>query len=689
MGGRWAFLKQVVQSDSTPELDPVVTDVQKHVLRETPIYEQWWQCKDGTRIYIEDKSVPTYDGDRLVRIDGVLRDITAWKLSEDAKQREQIILRTLIDNIPFPIYVKDTEARKIVANPADFRNMGCVSESEVLGKTDFDFYPKEIAEKFFADDEIVLRDGKAVLNREEYFYGPDGKRRWLLTSKIPLLNENGELAGLVGIGVDITEQKAIDEALRRSEAELRTLFESMKDVILVFDKDGRYLKASPTDDSQLYKPASEIIGKTNHEIFPKEQADFFLSVIRRTLETGQTQNVEYAIDIAGEDKWRTATVSPLTNDSVLWVARDITDRKSMEKEIRDSEKKYRELVENALVGVYRTTLSGKIIYTNKAMADMLEYESQEELMARTSFSWYRDIQEREVFTRELRSHGKTGKSMEVEFITKTGKVKNVLISASLDGEIISGMAKDITEIRILERQFLQTQKLEGLGNIAAGIAHDFNNILGVILGYADLLKQSAFDQNKFQRGTQAIMKSAERGKSLVRQLLTFARKTEISFGSVPVNDIVSEIEKLMIETFPKTIIITTKLGSDLPVISGDSTQIHQVLLNICLNARDAMPKGGKLTISTDVMAHEVLVSRFPEATARGYVEMRVEDSGVGMDEETRRRIFEPFFTTKEIGKGTGLGLSVVYGIVQSHRGFVDVSSKPKIGTTFENLFSCL
>lgn len=343
-------------------------------------------------------------------------------------------------------------------------------------------------------------------------------------------------------------------------------------------------------------------------------------------------------------------------------------------------------MENALVGVYRMTLSGRIIYANKAMADMLEYDSPQEMESVKAFDLYKNETERENFSRELRSHGKTGKSNEVELVTKTGKVKNVLLSASLDGEIISGMAKDITEIRTLERQFLQTQKLEGLGNIAAGIAHDFNNILGVILGYADLLRQSAFEPKKFERGTQAIMKSAERGKSLVKQLLTFARKTETTFGSVLVNEIVSEIEKLMEETFPKTIVITTKLRDDLPVISGDSSQIHQVLLNICVNARDALPKGGKLTISTDVVAHETLVPKFPEAVAEKYVAIRLEDNGMGMDEETRRRIFEPFFTTKEVGKGTGLGLSVVYGIMQSHRGFVDVISDLDEGTTFTIYF---
>jgi two-component system cell cycle sensor histidine kinase/response regulator CckA len=642
---------------------------------------------NGEKGWLSISKIPLRDkAGEIIGMLGIISDVSDRKIAEEERERERNLLRTLIDNIPYPIYIKDKECRKIVANPADLLNMGLKSEAEAIGKTDFELYPRETAERFFANDQTVVREGRSILNREEYFFDRDGKKRWLLTNKIPWYDENGNIIGLVGMGADITEMKNVEDALRRSEKELRMLFESMKDIILVLDKDGRFMRVSPTEDSLLYKPGAEITGKTQRDIFPQEQAEYFLSIIRKTLESGVTQNAEYAINIRGEEKWRVATVSPLTSETVLWVARDITERKLMEKEISDSEKKYRGLVESALVGVYRTTLSGRIIYANKAMVEMLEYDSQEELTSKTSFNWYKNLKERETFTQELRIHGKTGKSMEVEFLTKTGKVKNVLISASLDGEVISGMAKDITDIRTLERQFIQTQKLEGLGNIAAGIAHDFNNLLGVILGYADLLSQSAFDQKKFQRGTQAIIKSAERGKALVKQLLTFARKTEITFSSVHVNEIVSEIEKLVEETFPKTIAVVAELHNAPPAISGDSSQIHQVLLNICVNARDAMPKGGKMTITTDVVENDSLVSKFPEAAAKKYVEIRIQDNGSGMDEETRRRIFEPFFTTKDVGKGTGLGLSVVYGIMESHRGFVDVSSEPGKGTTFSVYF---
>jgi PAS domain S-box-containing protein len=429
-----------------------------------------------------------------------------------------------------------------------------------------------------------------------------------------------------------------------------------------------------------------MIGRTFFDILPHEQASQFLGVVRETLRTGKTHTLEYTVVIGGEERWRSATVSPMNESSVLWVARDTSEHKKMEKEISDSEKKYRELVENALVGVYKVNLSGTIIYVNKAMSDMLEYDSPQELMSVSFSSLYRDLEDSAGLTDELRTFGKTDQNREVELRTKTGKVRNVLINASLDRDVISGMAKDITEIRTLERQFIQTQKLEGLGNIAAGIAHDFNNILGVILGYSDLLGQSEYDREKFRRGMLAISKSADRGKSLVQQLLTFARKADVAFEPVILNETVVEMQRLMDETFPKTIEIRTELDRVIPPVMADTTQIHQILLNICLNARDAMPRGGILSIATRLVSGSTLRRFHQGATSEKYVELRVSDSGSGMDEDVRQKIFEPFFTTKGVGKGTGLGLSVVYGIVESHKGFIDVQSEPGKGTTFTIYF---
>lgn len=683
MGGRWKFLMSVIEGEDPSKPDPVLNEMQQRRVETMPVWERWWKRKDGSKRFMEDYAVPLYEGDRLVRVDGVLRDITDRKLAEEEVERERILLRTLIDNFPYSIYVKDKNYRKIIANYIDYKEFaGFSSESEIIGKTDFDIYPKDVAERLVADDRKVILEGQAVMDREEPIVDSRGKEHWLRTTKIPLRDNENNVIGLVGVGIDVTEKRAVDEALRRSEAELRALFESMNDVIMVMNAEGRYLKIAPTDPSLLHRPAEELVGKTLFDALPERQAEQFLSVILETLRDRKTHTVEYSIEIGGEEKWRAANVSPMTEDSVIWVARDVTERKAMEKEIVDSEKKYRELVENALVGIFKVNLSGTIVYVNKAMADMLEFDSPQDMMSVSSSALYKNIEDMSSLIEELRKFGKTGKNKELEMVTKSGKVRNVLISASLDQDVISGMAKDITEIRTLERQFIQTQKLEGLGNIAAGIAHDFNNILGVILGYSDLLGDSSYQPDKFKRGMQAIAKSADRGKSLVRQLLTFARKTEVTFESLNLNNAVAEIEKLMVETFPRTIETRTDLEVELPPVLADASQIHQVLLNLCVNARDAMPKGGVLSISTDVVPGASLAELHPSATSDEYAEVRIADTGIGMDESTRQKIFEPFFTTKGIGRGTGLGLSVVYGIVESHRGFIDVESELGKGTTF-------
>ena len=242
--------------------------------------------------------------------------------------------------------------------------------------------------------------------------------------------------------------------------------------------------------------------------------------------------------------------------------------------------------------------------------------------------------------------------------------------------------KDISGQKILEEQLRQAQKLESLGTLAGGIAHDFNNILGIIMGHSALLERLKADPQNLSQSIDAITRATQRGASLVKQLLTFARKSEAIFETVSINDIIREINKLLQETIPKTIIISTSLQQDLPVIVADASQIHQVLLNLCVNARDAMPIRGTLSISTSTVEGEMLSSRFPKVTARQYVRIEVADTGIGMDESTRQRIFEPFFTTKAPGKGTGLGLAVVFGIIEYHTGFIDVRSAPGEGTIF-------
>jgi two-component system, cell cycle sensor histidine kinase and response regulator CckA len=242
--------------------------------------------------------------------------------------------------------------------------------------------------------------------------------------------------------------------------------------------------------------------------------------------------------------------------------------------------------------------------------------------------------------------------------------------------------QDITEQKKLQQDLIQSQKLLSIGTMAGGIAHDFNNILAIILGYSSLLHSIKDNPQKFSDGVTAIRQAVDRGAGLVRQILTFARKTDISFEPLSVSELVKELVSMLQQTFPKIITFNTRIEKHLPYIKADHTQIHQALLNLCVNARDAMPHGGEISIAIEKVTGEKLRGQFPSATNPWYISLNVSDTGMGMDEAIRNQIFDPFFTTKEKGKGTGLGLSVVYGIVQAHHGFVNVESTLDRGTTF-------
>lgn len=228
-------------------------------------------------------------------------------------------------------------------------------------------------------------------------------------------------------------------------------------------------------------------------------------------------------------------------------------------------------------------------------------------------------------------------------------------------------------------RLLRAQRLESLGTLAGGIAHDFNNILGIIVGHAALLARAG-DRKAIEESIQAIERAAKRGTGVARQLLAFVRTSDAILQTVQVNEVTSEIIRLLRETFPKTIRISAELATDLPLIVADSSQIYQVLMNLSLNARDAMPEGGLIRFNTELVKGSSARERWDKADAVEYVLISVSDTGTGMDEATKERIFEPLFTTKGPDKGTGLGLAVVFGIVDKHRGFISVESEPGKGT---------
>lgn len=350
------------------------------------------------------------------------------------------------------------------------------------------------------------------------------------------------------------------------------------------------------------------------------------------------------------------------------------------------EERNRRFITEDFTGVLVMRTDGEIMSCNPAAINIFGFDSAEEARGANFFSFLRNRQDGLEVLETVRQHGMVDRH-ELEMTQRNGDA--VYVVARLIGNFDNGELNDLhvylfndTQRRRLEQQLVQAQKMEGLGTLAGGIAHDFNNILAIILGYTNKLESSHAKPNEFPGAIKVIKEAVERGAALVQQLLTSARQSEARLSSVDLNSVVRELERMLQATFPKTIDFDLELQPDLPLVTADKGQLHQVLLNLCVNARDAMPQGGRLTLGTGITSGASLTEIFSGVTAESYACIRVRDTGVGMSREVKSHIFEPFFTTKERGKGTGLGLSVVYGVVNNHRGFVQVESEPGAGTSF-------
>jgi PAS domain S-box-containing protein len=374
--------------------------------------------------------------------------------------------------------------------------------------------------------------------------------------------------------------------------------------------------------------------------------------------------------------------------AALWqVSRSRQARRLAEASARQQER-YRVLFERNLAGVYRTTTDGRILDCNDAFARMLGCASREDLLTRQAWEFYPDPKVREATLDRLR-HERTVTNNEVTVRRADGKTAVLLESATLIEQrggqpaIIEGTLVDITRERELEDRYRQAQKLESIGRLAGGVAHDFNNTLTAINGYSELVLSGLSESDPNYAMMLEIQRAGRHAESLTRQLLAFSRRQHLQPKVINLNRTVTETLDLLRRVIGEDIALVTSLSPDLGNVRADPGQIQQVLMNLAVNARDAMPDGGQLTIATANVQLEAQTDGEPGLAPGAYVRLSMADSGCGMDEETQRQVFEPYFTTKERGKGTGLGLSMVYGIVKQSGGDIRFRSSPGTGSTFE------
>ncbi len=369
-------------------------------------------------------------------------------------------------------------------------------------------------------------------------------------------------------------------------------------------------------------------------------------------------------------------------------------RGAMENALRESERRFRMLAEKSRDLVTLVSADGVLLYISPSAQVLLGHKPEQLLGTFLSDLIHPEDRDRAMY--EFRRVAADGSELPpIEYrLRRQDDVYSwfeTLIEAVLDddGKVVNLLcnSRDISERREVDHRFRQIQKMESLGNLAGGIAHDFNNILAVINGYSELIINLPQADEQVKRFAQEINRSGERASQLVKQILTFARKTDSHFHAVRVNETIREIHELLKETFPRSIDIELNLDDELPTIEADPQQMSQVFMNLAVNARDVMKdNGGRLIFSSEQVDASDLPEGFPCPVDADYVRIRVTDTGYGMDDEVKSRIFEPFFTTKEVGDGTGLGLAVVYGIMQNHCGHIEVASRPGRGTVFSLYF---
>ena len=484
-------------------------------------------------------------------------------------------------------------------------------------------------------------------------------------------------------------------ALQASEQRFRALVENSSDAITLMDPEGTIVYASQSIRSLLgYTPEELVETDAFQYVHPDDVAavrDTFHAILhspgvpmRMELRFGHKDKTWRYLEAIGVNRLHEPAVG-----AVVINERDVTERKRAENELRAAEQEYRMLFERNLAGVFRVSAEGKFLAANDSLARMLGYEHGEQLLGRFKAD-FAQAGELDRLLGEL-EHRDHVVSYELKARRKNGETACLLMNSSVlrdeKGNCLGreGTVLDITERRALELQLLQAQKMDAVGQLAGGVAHDFNNLLMVISSYAELLTESIGDANdKAYNQAKEIEKAARRAAALTQQLLAFSRKQMMMPRLMDMNTVVSEFGKMLPRLIGEDIRVTVTQGEGLWKVKADPVQIEQLIMNLAVNARDAMPRGGSLVVETSNIQVDEAYCRLHLGMQPGeHVMLTVSDTGCGIAPEVLPRIFEPFFTTKEHGKGTGLGLSTVYGIVKQSGGTVNVYSEPEHGTVFK------
>ena len=683
--------------------------------------DQYARCLKGESFDIDEDKLPKPDGgfhwvrrqirpwrDRDGTIGGliVFREIiTHRKEMEATLEQNRSFLDAVLQNVQDGIVACDAEGRLSLFNDAACRIAG-LSMKPLLPEDWVDTYSL-----FDADGKTPLAmeqtplfkafQGEVVKNQEIVLAPQSLSPRRVVCQGAPLYDTNGVKLGAVASMHDVTSSRAaeirVETALaeaQKSEAHLRLITDSLPFMITYVDLDLRYRFINRTGCTWYGQKAHSIIGRHVREIageaaFDRLQShlEFARHGVGVNFDTivsypdGVTRDIQcfYLPDV---DKTRTVR-------GIVAIVMDVTGRKQTEEKLRASEKRYRSLYTKTPVMLHSVDSEGRLLSVSDFWLEKLGY-SRNEVIGQKATDFLTTDSARRAVEKEMPEFVKDGtcKDVEYQIVAKSGEMRDILLSAVADYDETGGFTRsmavltDVTERKVVERQLVQAQKMEMVGQLTGGLAHDFNNLLGVVMGNLQLLERSVKGNDAANRRIAAALGAVDKGAELNRRLLAFSRRQKLETQTVDPNPLIEGLGDLLTRTLGEAIALECRLGEKIPYVVTDPSQLESAVLNLAVNARDAMAEGGKLTIeSVHKPLHEDDTAREEGVAPGDYVMLSVADSGSGIPADKLDKVFEPFFTTKEVGKGSGLGLSMVYGFIKQSGGHVRITSEVGCGTT--------
>ena len=658
-------------------------DVEKRYLR-----------KDGQVVWGHTSAAWLFDSrQRPLYAVALIQNVTERKTAEEALRQSQERLRTVVSNSPIILFALDREGKFTLSEGKGLEALGLKPE-DVIGKTVYELY-KDVPQ--------IIEDIQRASSGDSFTSLVELPGLVYESWYAPIRDSVGQIKGVIGVASDITKRKKAEDELKQTLSLLSSTLESTADGILVVDRQGKIVTFNQKFVQMWRIPEGVISSRDDRQalefvLSQLEEPQTFLAKVKELYSRPEAESYNLLEFKDGRVFERYSQPHKIGGECVgrVWSFRDITQRRRAEEALVESESRYRQFFEEDLTGDFISTPEGKILDCNPAFARIFGYESVEEILKAGALPLYPNAQVREEFIELLKEKRKL-EYHQIELRRQDGKpvyvIENVIGVFDQQGNLIQlkGYLFDDTErklaeqaLRQSEERLRQSQKLEAVGRLAGGIAHDFNNFLTIIMGRCQLLSRRLAEPDPLARDLDLIQKTSERAASLTRQLLAFSRKQVLQPKVLDLNEILSNLEPMLRSLVGEDIELALQTDPEVWRVKADPSQIEQVILNLVVNAKEAMPQSGKLGIETKnlKLRKEYAGSQFT-LPAGSYLLLQVTDSGIGMDQETLAFIFEPFFTTKEKGKGTGLGLATVYGIVKQSGGYIEAESKPGQGSIFK------